>query len=327
MLFEAILERNRAFAAGRAAEPLPPPAQIGLAVVACLDPRLDGLLRPALGLEPGRALLIRTPGAGVRPESGALRSLGVAAYLLGLTEVVVVGHTSCRMASFDTATFIDTFRRRGVPREAFGSEDLRIWAGAIPDPKRGVLASVAAVAEAPFLPRDLRVGGLLLDDATGALEVVLRPGEALPAGAAVQPAPEAAAPEKPSAERRAAEDRPAGSQARPPLAAAATSVTAAAPPAAKDAMLEAARSALRSLAATREWSDEIRRLRSELQRTRNPLARLALLEKFIGRAAARSQEVSDTLRRLKREGVGAGSRLGQGGLLELFSRALDEEGP
>jgi carbonic anhydrase len=307
MLFEAILERSKGSAPGLPAKPLPPPKPVGLAVVACVEPSVDGLLGSALGLEAGEAAIIRTPGAWVGPESEALRSLGVAAYLLGVTEVVVIGHSSCRLASFDTSAFIDAFRRRGVPREAFGPESIRSWVGAIPDAKRGVAVSVSAIAGAPFLPRDLRVGGLLLDDATGALEVVLRPGEAPPEGVADSPGPETAA-----AEMDAVEERPAGS--RPPSSPV------------KDPLLVAARSALRALAATGDWRNEIRRLRAELQRTRDPLTRLALLKTFTGRAAEQSREVAEELRRLKRQGVGAGGTVGQAGLLEVFSRALEEEG-
>ena len=78
-----------------------------------------------------------------------------------------MGHAACRMAAFDTAAFIEEFRRRGVPREAFGDENLRTWAGAIPSPRQGVLQSVATVREAPFVPKDVRVAGAVLDETTG----------------------------------------------------------------------------------------------------------------------------------------------------------------
>jgi hypothetical protein len=100
------------------------------------------------------------------------------------------------MAAFDTGAFIEEFRRRGVPREAFGDEDLRAWAGAIASPRQGVLVSVAAVREAPFVPRDVRVGGVVLDEVSGELEVVVRPDQAIDgavgapvAGAGREPAP------------------------------------------------------------------------------------------------------------------------------------------
>jgi carbonic anhydrase len=107
--------------------------------------------------------------------------LALAVYMFGVGEVLVVGHTSCRMAAFSASSFIDAFRARGTPREAFGPADLRDWAGAIPDPRGGVRAAVATLRAAPCLPRDLIVAGLVLDDASGVLEVVVPPAEK-PAG-------------------------------------------------------------------------------------------------------------------------------------------------
>ncbi len=196
MLLDRILERNREYARGREVRPLPPPEVVRLALVACYDPRLDALLLPALGLGPGEAIVLRTAGAALGPDGPAMRSLALGVFLFGVTDVVVLGHTSCRMARFDTSEFIESFRGRGVPREAFGSEDLRQWAGAIPDPKRGVAWTVEAIRSAPFLPRDLAVSGLVLDDANGALETVVGPRDeavlaGMPAAAAV-PAPSVA---------------------------------------------------------------------------------------------------------------------------------------
>lgn len=174
MLLDEVLENSRRFAAGRPAEPLPPVEAIRLAVVACYDPRLDKLLLPAMGLDPGQAFFLRTAGAFVRPSSGSLRSLMLAVFMFGVTEILVVGHTSCRMATFDMAAFIDSFRRRGVPRDAFGADDLREWVGAISDPKRGVEMSVANIRAASFAPRDLVVSGAVLDDTTGRIEMLIR---------------------------------------------------------------------------------------------------------------------------------------------------------
>jgi hypothetical protein len=55
---------------------------------------------------------------------------------------------------FEANAFIDAFRRRGLSREAFGTQDLRVWAGAIASPRAGVLESVAAIHAASFLPKD-----------------------------------------------------------------------------------------------------------------------------------------------------------------------------
>ena len=100
MLLDGILERNRMFVAGREARPLPDPEKLHLAVVGCYDPRLDPILPGALGLDTRTAFFLRAAGAVVRPDGDPLRSLALAAYLFGVEEVLVVGHTSCRMAAF-----------------------------------------------------------------------------------------------------------------------------------------------------------------------------------------------------------------------------------
>ena len=305
MHLEGILERNRAFVRDRTPAPLPPPGKMDLAVVACYDPRLDGLLLPALGLSPGAAFLIRTGGALVRPSGGTLRNLGLAAFLFGITDVLVVGHTSCRMAGFDTSAFIEAFRRRGVPREAFGPEDLRAWAGAIPDPRRGVQMSVASILAAPFLPRDLTVAGLLLDDASGTLEVVVSPGES-PAALTAPVTPSAPAPDFPGVPAPEDTAAPAASAPSPPphAEAARPATPPGHPPAAAprtDPVADAVAEFVRTLEMEAGLGREMRQLRQELDRQPNPLAKLNLLESFIRRASAGSREVAGAYQRLRQQ--------------------------
>ena len=299
MRVDQILEHNEAFVHGRAARPLPPVEAIPLAVVACYDPRLDALLLPSLGLAPGEAF-VRSAGALVRSSGGSLRSLALAVYLFGVTEVVVVGHTSCRMARFENATFIDAFRGRGVAREAFGAEDLREWAGAIASPATGVRLSMANIASAPFLPRDLAVSGFVLDDGTGALEAIAR--RAQPAApAVVEPAPtEAGA-------------QPAASAARHPPARE--------PAAAPEGRLgEAIRHFTLTVQSKTHLREELERLRSELERPGNPLLKLQLVEAFARRAGAESSEVIHSFQRLK-EVLAAAPHLGAEHVIRLLRRA------
>ena len=316
---DEILERNRAYVPGRAAKPLPPPEAIGLLVITCYDPRLDEMLRPALGLDRGRAFLFRSAGAVVAPAGDPLRSVALAAYLFDLKEVVVVGHTSCRMATFETARFIEAFRSRGVTREAFGPEDLRAWVGAIADPRRGVLASVATLRAAPALPRDLAVSGAVLDDATGELEVVARPGEALPGErvarpAPVPPVPEPAPPPAPARPRSGRGDAPAG----PPPPGERADLAAA---------MDAARAFVKTLAAKGDWRERVQGLGADLRRQPNALAQLGLVDHFVRRAARDSREVAGAFERLRREAGSAGSRLSEEGLLDVLRRIVLEDRP
>ncbi|HEX9737454.1 MAG TPA: carbonic anhydrase [Thermoanaerobaculia bacterium] len=274
MFVDDLLERNRAFVARRQAQPLPPVEAVRLAVVGCYDPRLDPLLRPSLGLAEGQGFLFRTAGALVNAEGRTLRSLALAVYLFNVREIFVLGHTSCRMAAFDTAAFIEAFRRRGVPREGFGAGDLRAWAGAIASPRQGVLTSAAAIAAAPFLPRDLAIAGGVLDDATGEIEVVLRPGETV---AAQTPPPGA---------------EPADAAAPPPPPPAAEPL----PPA-----LDTLYQTVDFLSGQSHMYAPLAQLRHSLQQEKNPLKQLSLVRQFMRSGAADTQELKDVFTRVRDE--------------------------
>ncbi len=285
MHLDRILEHNRGFVRGRPPTPLAPPEKVDLAVVSCYDPRLDALLPQALGIEPGSAILIRTAGALVQPGSASLRTLALSVLLFGVTEAVVVGHTSCRMAAFDTAAFIEAFRRRGVAREAFGAEDLRAWAGAIPDARRGVELSVANALAAPMLPRDLSVSGLLLDDSSGALDVVVRPGEV----PAVVAAP-AVAPTPPPEEAAAAND--AASSSVPPD-------DRGRPPAEIEPLARYLAELTGLLGSKGELGAELRRVRAEMERAKGAPARLSVMEGFLRDIAAQHEDIADVYSSLR----------------------------
>lgn len=319
MQLDEILKRNREFVRGRESRPLPAAETIPLAVVACYDPRLDGLIWQSLGLAPGGAFLFRTAGALVQAEGTVAKSLGLAVFLFGVREIVVLGHSSCRMAAFDTSSFIDAFRKRGVAREAFGNEDLRTWAGAIPGPRRGVATSVANILAAPFLPKDLSVAGLVLDDATCALDVVARPGEV----PAVEPkAPDAATAPTPApgplptpapgplptldpGERRALLDvqrlAPEPDRSQRP----------------SDPLLDAVRDFVVTIQSSVRRGD-IRNLKRELDAQQNPMAKFDLLEKFARRAGTESIAAREAFARVKREASSAGGLRDPHELFRLF---------
>ena len=285
MLIDGILERNREFVRQREARPLPPADTMPLVVVACYDPRLDALLLSSMGLAQGEAFLLRTAGALVLPGGGVMRSLAMAVFMFGATEIVVVGHSSCRMASFKNADFIETFRRRGVSRDAFGDQDLREWAGAIASPARGVQRSIDSIVGSPFLPQDVMVSGLVLDDTTGALELVKREARASATGARTS-----------SAESSAEPDHGHESEHEPAAPAAPVIVADE-----MDQLVQALVGAVQRVEAQAKWRTETQLLRQQLAQTRNPLARFRLLETFLRRVAGDSRDVARSLERLHGE--------------------------
>src|SRR5262249_54832294 len=95
-LVPELLDANKRYAAGFAKGDLPMPPGRKLAVLVCMDARID----PArlLGLEEGDAHVIRN--AGGRASDDAIRSLAISQQLLGTREIVVVHHTDCGMLTF-----------------------------------------------------------------------------------------------------------------------------------------------------------------------------------------------------------------------------------
>jgi hypothetical protein len=129
------------------------------------------------------------------------------------------------------------------------------------------------------LPKDLRVAGLLLDDATGALEVAVQPGEIPAVGVT---APVTPSPPEPATQVPAPGAEPAAAGPAPPPPAK--------PPAPAEAAQDPMAAAIASFIQTREskagLGQDLRRLRLELERQQNPIVKFGLLESFIRRAAA-----------------------------------------
>jgi carbonic anhydrase len=133
----------------------------GLAVLTCIDSRIDPLA--LLGLRPGDAKIIRNAGARVTPD--ALRSLVIAVNLLGVTRVCVVQHTDCAMVGSTEKEFRD---RVGAARglDASGWEFL-----ASTDQLTTLRDDIAVITSCVLLPADLHVGGFVFDVHSGELMV------------------------------------------------------------------------------------------------------------------------------------------------------------
>jgi carbonic anhydrase len=134
----------------------------GVAVVACMDARLD--VYRALGLQTGDAHVIRNAGGVVTDE--VIRSLAISQHKLGTTEVIVIGHTGCGLEGLDGDEFADQLDREtgAAPRD---------WTiGAFEDVSQSVANSVSLIRESPFLKLAESVRGFVYDVNTGALREV-----------------------------------------------------------------------------------------------------------------------------------------------------------
>lgn len=147
-----------------------------LAVLSCMDTRLSVLLQEALGLNNGDAKIIKNAGAVIpSPWDSAMRSLIVAVYELGVTEIMVVAHTTCGACHMSFAHFREDMTKRGIPEEELNRTDINLneWLEGFHDPERSVRNTVATIVNHPLMPEDITVRGFIIDSATGELKEVL----------------------------------------------------------------------------------------------------------------------------------------------------------
>jgi carbonic anhydrase len=154
--FADVLAANAAYADGFLLGGLEPNAAKGLAVLTCMDSRIEPLAM--LGLEPGDAKILRN--AGARVTDDVLRTLVLASYLLGVDRAMVVAHTKCRMAAGGEDDVHSAVAEAGGP-------DTRSLAFLVSDDQEATLrADVQRIRSWPYLAH-LRVGGFLYDVDTG----------------------------------------------------------------------------------------------------------------------------------------------------------------
>jgi carbonic anhydrase len=159
---DELLSNARGYAASFEVGELPMPPARRVAVVACMDARLNpyGLL----GLREGDAHIIRNAGGVVTED--AIRSLAISQRLLGTEEIVLIHHTDCGMLTFRD----DEFRRQI-------QEDTGIkpgWAAeAFDDLEEDVRQSIERIRASPFIPRKDIVRGFVYDVKTGNLKEVV----------------------------------------------------------------------------------------------------------------------------------------------------------
>jgi len=158
---DELLKNNESYAEGFEKGDLPLPPAKKVAVVACMDARLNPY--GMLGLEEGDAHVIRNAGGVITDDE--IRSLAISQHLLGTEEIVLIHHTDCGMLTFSD----DEFRER-LANDA-GTEPE--WsAHAFGDLDEDVRASIAAIKDSPFVPRTDSVRGFVYEVETGRLREV-----------------------------------------------------------------------------------------------------------------------------------------------------------
>ncbi|OJZ69291.1 carbonate dehydratase [Mycobacterium paraffinicum] len=141
--------------------PLPMPPAKHLAVVACMDARLD--VYRALGLNEGEAHVIRNAGGVVTDD--VIRSLAISQRLLGTREIILIHHTDCGMLTFTDDDFKRAIQEETGVKPAWAAE-------AFPDVAEDVRQSLRRIENSPFVTKHESARGFVFDVATGKLEEV-----------------------------------------------------------------------------------------------------------------------------------------------------------
>ena len=157
---DQLLENNEKYAAGFNG-PLPLPPAKHVAVLACMDARIN--VYGVLGLEEGEAHVIRNAGGVVTDDE--IRSLAISQRLLGTREIVLIHHTDCGMLTFTDEEFNAALQEDTGLRPAWSAE-------AFADLDADVRKSIKRIKDSPFVPHTDSVRGFVFDVATGRLREV-----------------------------------------------------------------------------------------------------------------------------------------------------------
>ena len=137
-------------------------AQKGLAIVTCMDSRINPL--SVMGMQSGDAKILRN--AGARVTEDVLRTLVLATYLLGVKKILVMPHTNCRMASAEEADI------HAHIQTEFGVDTRSLEFRTVKDQEAALATDVNRIRAFPFLSKGVVVGGAIYDVTTGKITPV-----------------------------------------------------------------------------------------------------------------------------------------------------------
>ncbi len=159
--FDDVLTANQAYVARYRNLRLEGRAARGLALITCMDSRIEPLAM--LGLGKGDAKILRN--AGARVTEDVLRTLVLAVHLLDVNRVMVIAHTDCRMSKVtDEQVHADILAGSGVDTRSLDFDT-------IADQHAVLVGDVRKIRSSPYLPADLAVIGCVYDLNTGKLTV------------------------------------------------------------------------------------------------------------------------------------------------------------
>ena len=158
---DRLLQSNEAFARDFDRVQIEARPSLGLAIVACMDSRLD--IFAALGLDGGEAHVLRNAGGVITDD--VIRSLAVSQRRLGTREIVLIHHTDCGMQKVTDDGFRAELQEATGMAPSFAIESFT-------DVEADVRQSIARIRSSPFIPHRDRVRGFVYDVDTGRLDEV-----------------------------------------------------------------------------------------------------------------------------------------------------------
>jgi carbonic anhydrase len=158
--FDDLIEANQRYAERFDAGSLPAPPRRRLAVLTCMDCRIDE--HEAFGIEAGDAHVLRN--AGARTSDDAIRSLVKSTHQLGVERIAVIHHTDCGAAK------IQLDELRATVLASTGNDPVEVDFQLIGDPDQTLLDDVERLRTCPYLPAGTLVGGFVYDVRTGRLD-------------------------------------------------------------------------------------------------------------------------------------------------------------
>jgi carbonic anhydrase len=153
--------RNNAAYAEQFSGPLPMPPASHVAVVACMDARLN--VYGILGLKEGEAHVIRNAGGVVTDDE--IRSLAISQRLLGTTEIILIHHTDCGMLTFTDDQFKRAIQDETGIKPTWSAESFT-------DLDEDVRQSIGRIKGSPFIPHKNAIRGFVFDVSSGTLNEV-----------------------------------------------------------------------------------------------------------------------------------------------------------
>jgi carbonic anhydrase len=159
---DELIANNDAYAAAFDKGELPLPPGRRVAVLACMDARLN--VYGALGLSEGDAHVIRNAGGVVTDDE--IRSLAISQRLLGTQEIILIHHTDCGMLTFTDDEFKHAIEQETGIKPEWAAESFS-------DLEADVRQSIARIEASPFIPRKDSVRGFVYEVETGRLREVV----------------------------------------------------------------------------------------------------------------------------------------------------------